>query len=183
MCRPSSPQSLKSCASKKNDRFKKCISVALRCAARRPSAERNRLFSCAPRHLFLSAPGAPSETWPGYYLSSLPGLKIREVRCVAIGGVWMVSEAVAAMVPELSRIADFSEIVTERNNPICCCGSSVASAPAEPVKIAKAPFRGHKWPLFHRCFALKREAKKSHFPGWPACKSIQLRMTLQSGHG
>jgi len=26
----------------------------------------------------------------------------------------MVSEAVAAMVPELSRIADFSEIVTER---------------------------------------------------------------------
>jgi len=62
-------------------------------------------FFCSPA--LIPQRGARLGNVPSYYLSSLPGLKRREVRCVAIGCVWMVSEAVAEMVPELSRIADF----------------------------------------------------------------------------
>jgi hypothetical protein len=58
-------------------------------------------FLCNPA--LIPQRGARLGNVPGYYLSSLPGLKRREVRCVAIGGVWMVSGAVAAMVPALSR--------------------------------------------------------------------------------
>jgi hypothetical protein len=48
-------------------------------------------FLCSPA--LIPQRGARLGNVPGYYLSSLPGLKRREVRCVAIGGVWMVSEA------------------------------------------------------------------------------------------
>ena len=48
--------------------------------------------------------------------------------------------------------------------------STIKKAPALKRIFFRPRFRGHEWPLFHRCFALKREANTVSFADGLAMK-------------